>query len=162
MSVRAPMQWAREPNGGFSTATPKALRRPVVEGRKWGPAAINVADQRRDPDSLLSWMEGLIRRRRETPEIAFGEWSLVPVAEAAVLAMRYDWGARSVLLIHNLGAKPLKTTFKLEPAPDKDGLIDLFGRGDFSCRKDGTVTLELDGYGSRWLRVRRAAESTAS
>lgn len=106
MSVRAPMQWSDEQNGGFSTAPPKELRRPLVEGRKWGPAAINVADQRRDSDSLLNWMERLIRRRRETPEIAFGTWSFVPVPEAAILAMRFDWGTRSVLVIHNLGAKP--------------------------------------------------------
>jgi glycosidase len=84
MSVRAPMQWSDAANGGFSTASPKDLRRPVVEDRNWGPDAINVASQQRDPNSLLSWMERLIRRRRETPEIVFGEWSFVPVPQACL------------------------------------------------------------------------------
>jgi trehalose synthase len=160
MSVRSPMQWSNEPNGGFSTAAPDKLRRPVVEGKKWGPAAINVADQQRDENSLLNWIERLIRRRRETPEIAFGEWSLVPVPEAAIFALRYAWGSRIVLVIHNLSAKPHRTSFKLEPAAGENGLIDLFGQGDFKQNKDGTVTVELDGYGCRWLRVRHAGGST--
>jgi trehalose synthase len=160
MSVRAPMQWSNEKNGGFSTAPPEMLRRPVVEGKKWGPAAINVADQQRDTGSLLNWMEHLIRRRRETPEIVFGAWSLVPIPEAAIIALRYEWDARAVLVIHNLGAKPLKTSFKLDPADAAADLIDLFGDGDFRLDKDGTVTVELKGYGCRWLRLRRASGST--
>ena len=71
LSVRTPMQWADERNAGFSTATPSRLARPVVEGR-FGPMAVNAADQRRDPDSLLNWMERLIRRRRECPEFGWG------------------------------------------------------------------------------------------
>ena len=161
MSVRAPMQWSDADNGGFSTASPKDLRRPVVEDRNWGPDAINVASQQRDPNSLLSWMERLIRRRRETPEIVFGEWSFVPVPQASILAIRYDWGARSVLVIHNLAEKAVTTSFKLDPPPGPGGLIDLFGEGEFSCGKEGNCTIKMAGYGFRWLRIRRTAESTA-
>jgi trehalose synthase len=159
MSVRAPMQWSDEPNGGFSTASPEELRRPVVEAKKWGPGAINVADQQRDPDSLLNWMERLIRRRRETPEIVFGTWSVVPVPEAEILALRYEWGARTVMIIHNLDARAIRTSFKLERSR---GLIDLFGQGDFSLKKGGSVVVDLEGYGYRWLRVRRAGKNTAA
>ena len=31
-----------------------------------------------------------------------------------------------------------------------------FGHGGYELRRDGSLTVELDGYGSRWLRVRRA------
>jgi trehalose synthase len=160
MSVRAPMQWSDDPNGGFSTAPPDRLRRPVVEGKKWGSAAINVASQRREADSLLNWMERLIRRRRETPEIAFGSWSLVPVREAAILALRYDWGERTVLVIHNLGKKAQQIDFELDAAAGGDELIDLLGQGAFSIDKRGTVALELEAYGCRWLRLRRAGGGT--
>jgi trehalose synthase len=156
MSVRAPMQWSSERNGGFSSAPAEQLRRPVVEGKRWGPGAVNMADQRRDEGSLLNWMERLIRRRRETPEIACGTWSLVPVPQAAIFALRYDWGPRTVLVMHNLGPKPHKASFKIEHPASWEGLIDLFGRGDFSLGKDGTIEVELEGYGCRWLRVRRA------
>jgi hypothetical protein len=71
-------------------------------------------------------MERLIQRRRETPEIAFGEWRFVPVDDAAILAMRYDWGGRSVIVIHNLADKPCKASFQLERASGAS-LTDLFG-----------------------------------
>jgi maltose alpha-D-glucosyltransferase/alpha-amylase len=154
------MQWSNEQNGGFSTAPPDKLRRPVVEGKKWGPAAINVADQQRDPDSMLSWMERLIRRRRETPEIAFGDWSFVPVPKAPILAMRFDWGRRTVLVIHNLGRKAQKITFKLDNLQGSVSLIDLFGEGTFSLDGDGLATVEVGGYGYRWLRLQSSHDAS--
>ena len=55
-SVRSPMQWSDEANGGFSTA-----RRSSSAARSWqasyGPAAINVADQRGDRE-LAAELDG--------------------------------------------------------------------------------------------------------
>lgn len=102
-----------------------------------------MADQRHG-DSLLNWMEHLIRRRRETPEIVFGTWSLVPVTEAAILALRHDWGQRSMLTIHNLSGKPHRISLSLGQAASH-GLADLFGHGGFVVEKDGTVTIEVGG-----------------
>src|SRR3954451_595942 len=55
LAVRTPMQWTADRSGGFSRARPSRLVRPVVEG-PFGPEHVNVADQRRDPDSLHSFM----------------------------------------------------------------------------------------------------------
>ena len=60
-AVRVPMQWTRGRNGGFSTAPPAQLVRPLPGGA-FAPAKVNVADQRRDPDSLLRFVRHLIRR----------------------------------------------------------------------------------------------------
>ena len=65
-AVRTPMQWTTDPNGGFSTADPDELATPVVEG-EFGPEHVNVAAQRRDPDSLLNWMKLLIRALPRVP-----------------------------------------------------------------------------------------------
>ncbi|EWY37669.1 hypothetical protein N825_16590 [Skermanella stibiiresistens SB22] len=159
LSVRSPMQWSDEVNGGFSTADAKLLRRPVVSGKRWGPASINAAAQRRDDGSMLNWIERLIRRRRETPEIAYGKWSIVPVTDPAVFALRYDWDDRTVLTVHNLGGKSCGANFKVENTLGWDSLVDLFGRGDFTLDKDGTVSIHLDRYGCRWFRVRRKGET---
>src|SRR4051794_4096979 len=71
-SVRAPMQWS--PDGGFTSS--EEPRRPMVEGA-YGPSRVNVATQRREHDSLLNWFERLIRRRRECPELGFGDMTLL-------------------------------------------------------------------------------------
>jgi len=53
---RHPMQWNASPRGGFTTGTPWL---PLVD-----PADRNVADQRGDPDSLLSLYRDLLSWRR--------------------------------------------------------------------------------------------------
>ena len=57
MSVRTPMQWSSEPQGGFSKAVKPFL--PVIDDPVYGFRRVNVAAQRRDPDSLLNWTERL-------------------------------------------------------------------------------------------------------
>src|SRR5690606_21722667 len=67
LAVRTPMQWSDGRNGGFSSAQPARLAGPVTEGG-FAPEFVNVSDQRRDPDSLLNFIQLLIRRYRECPE----------------------------------------------------------------------------------------------
>ena len=157
-SVRSPMQWSNEKNAGFSTAAPEQLRRPIVAGKEYGPAAVNVADQREDEDSLLNWMERLIRRRRECPEIGWGAWRVLDCDAKAVLALRYDWGERIVLTVHNLSSEPCRVELAPGGAADWEKLVHLFGHGAYELRRDGSIRVELEPYGSRWLRVRRAGE----
>ena len=68
-AARTPMQWSRDRHGGFTTAR-RPIRR-VVGDPIYGYAQVNVADQRRDPNSLLNWTERLIRTRKECPEIGW-------------------------------------------------------------------------------------------
>lgn len=153
MSVRSLMQWSDRKNGGFSDAAPEQLCRPLIKSKKWGASSINVRQQERDTDSLLRWMEQLIRNRREMPEIAFGKWSLVPIADPAILALRYDWGECRSIVIHNLASDAKKIAFQLGEGRGKPDIADRFGEGDMEVGADGTVSLSLAGYGYRWLRL---------
>ena len=63
---------------------------PVISEGPYGFEHVNVAAQRRDPNSLLNWMERIIRMRKEVPEIGWGDFSFVPTKTPQVLAMRYD------------------------------------------------------------------------
>jgi trehalose synthase len=153
LSVRSPMQWTDEKNGGFSPAPPSRLRRPVVEGR-FGPLAVNAAAQRRDPDSLLTWMERVIRRRRETPELAWGSWQVLGTDVDAVLAHRCDWEGRSVVAVHNLAADPCVVRVDLGEIPEGATLDDLLDERPALDEIDGTsLELKLGGYGYRWFRI---------
>jgi maltose alpha-D-glucosyltransferase/alpha-amylase len=146
MSVRAPMQWSAGPHGGFSTAKRKAdLCRPVTEG-EFGPERVNAFDQRRDPDSLLTWMERVIRRRRETPELGWGAYTALAPREPEVFAHRCDWAGSSVVAVHNVAGHDVKTRLPLE---EDATLIDLLGTADL----EPPFELELEPYGYRWYRL---------
>jgi trehalose synthase len=154
-SVRSPMQWSDDRNAGFSTAPPSRLRRPVVDGQ-FGPLAVNVAAQRRDNDSLLNWMERLIRRRRETPEVAWGQWQVLSTDVTAVFAHRCDWDGGVVVAVHNLGAEPCRVRVDLAAEDAGSRLDDLLDeRPAFETVDGKTVELTLERYGYRWLRLIR-------
>jgi glycosidase len=157
LSVRTPMQWSDELGAGFSTADPDAFPRPVTGG-VFGPLAVNVAAQRRDAGSLLNWFERLIRRRRETPELGLGSWSVIPNDRRTVLAHRCDWNGSTVVAVHNVGAEPCRLDLPLEGIEDAVGADDLLdGAGEQAL--DGAVLhLTLDGFGYRWLRIRRRGQ----
>jgi maltose alpha-D-glucosyltransferase/alpha-amylase len=156
LSVRSPMQWSDERHGGFSTVgKASALRRPVVDDERFGPAAVNVARQRRDDGSLLNWFERLIRRRRECPEIGFGTLELLDAGAPSVLAHRCDWDGSTIVALHELAGEAAKVALAVDAPDDGDALVDLFSDEEHGL-DGGRVELELEPHGFRWMRVRRA------
>jgi maltose alpha-D-glucosyltransferase/alpha-amylase len=151
-SVRAPMQWSGEPNGGFTNGEEPC--RPVVEDGPFGFRDVNVARQRRDPDALLNWMERLIRRRRECPELGWGSWALLDPGDPAVFAHRADWDDSTVVAVHNLAGRDARARLDLGA---EGKLIDLFQDEEHRL-EDGAVNLALSPYDARWFRLRRPGQ----
>jgi maltose alpha-D-glucosyltransferase/alpha-amylase len=149
LAVRTPMQWDDGPTAGFSDAPPDALTRPVPEG-DFGPAAVNVRDQRADPGSLLNWFERLIRLRKELPEVSWGEWTVLWVDEPSVLAIRFDWESRSLLTLHNLARRAARVAVPVQGASCLRDLLD--GSGAVKVR-DGTARVALKAHDHRWYRL---------
>jgi trehalose synthase len=149
MSVRAPMQWTQERHGGFTTA--RRPVRPVVREPGWRPDELSVAQQRREGDSLLNWMERLIRRRRECPELGWGSPTVLDVDHPAVLALRCDWGEQSIVVVHSLVDEIVSAHV---PIGEVEAAVDLFAHGDFLPRH-GKLELTLQPYGHHWFRLRR-------
>ena len=102
--ARTAMQWSTEPNAGFTKSDKPVL--PVIGDGPYSFQHVNVAAQRRDPNSLLNWMERIIRMRKEVPEIGWGDFSFLPSGTPHVLATRYAWRNNSVLCVHNLSSEP--------------------------------------------------------
>ena len=162
MSVRVPMQWSDAEGGGFSTAAARKLVRPPTGG-DFGAENVNVARQRREPDSLLTWMERLIWRRRETPELGWGSSTLIETAAPAIFAHRCDWEGSTVAAAHNLSGTKVRATLDLGVGEDEQVEVDdLLEEREHRLSKDGTLDIELDGYGYLWLRVRRGGQRALS
>jgi trehalose synthase len=151
-AVRVPMQWSSARSGGFSDAAPEALVRPQPGGG-FGPAKVNATDQRRDPDSLLRWVQRLIRCRREAPELGWGTSTLIETEHPAVFAHRCDWEGSTVVAVHNLGRRV--ATVDVPLGDDATGVHDLLADAEQPVPRGGTLAFELEGYGGRWLRVLR-------
>jgi maltose alpha-D-glucosyltransferase/alpha-amylase len=149
--ARTPMQWSTEPNGGFTKSDKPVL--PVISGGAFGFEHVNVAHQRRDPNSMLNWMERLIRMRKEAPEIGWGECVTIETSDKGVLALRYDWRNNSVLVIHNLNAMPVEVEFDVGLGDHGETLIDIADGGNSKAEKTGKHRLWLDSYNYRWFRV---------
>jgi maltose alpha-D-glucosyltransferase/alpha-amylase len=148
---RTPMQWSTEPAGGFTKGTPHL---PVISGGPWGYETINVAAQRRGPNSMLNWTERIIRARKEAPEVGWGDYTILRVRDPAVLAIRYDWRGNSLLVVHNLDRAPREIELKVGLDDGQDGkLIDILGEHHSEADVEGRHRIVLEGYGYRWFRV---------
>jgi trehalose synthase len=152
LAVRTPMQWSNDRNGGFSSARPSKLPRPVVEGA-YGPEHVNVTDQRSDPHSLLSFMALLIRRYRESPELGWADLCILDQPYAHVLAHLAAVDDRRLVLLHNFSPDRVTVPLRIEDSDAGFRLVDLLQDGVTAVDDDGRAEVALDGYGYRWLRV---------
>jgi maltose alpha-D-glucosyltransferase/alpha-amylase len=150
--ARTPMQWSTEPNGGFTKSGQPVS--PVICDGAYGYPHVNVAEQRRDPNSLLNWMERMIRMRKEVPEIGWGDFSFLTTRRPEVLAMRYYWKNNAVLFLHNLGSEPREVRFLLNEAADKGcALVNLLSNDHSQPGMNDEYRVVLEPYGYRWYRV---------
>jgi maltose alpha-D-glucosyltransferase/alpha-amylase len=148
--ARTPMQWTGERHGGFSAA--RKVISPVIDDAEFGYRHVNVADQRRDPHSLLNWTERMIRARRECPEISWGQFTILPARAAEVLALRYDWRGTSLLTVHNFASRRRKARIEVG-TPDGAMLVDVFGDQHNRAGAGSVHELDLEAYAYRWFRV---------
>jgi alpha-glucosidase len=94
---RTPMQWDDTPNAGFTTGTPWL---PV------GDTRMNVAAQRRDPDSLLALYRRLIALRHATPALRRGSYRSLDGCPPDVFAYVREEGTSRAFIAANFAAEP--------------------------------------------------------
>jgi maltose alpha-D-glucosyltransferase/alpha-amylase len=150
--ARTPMQWSTEPHAGFTKSDSPVV--PVIDHGPYGYEHVNAAEQRRDPNSMLNWVERIIRMRKEVPEIGWGDFTVIPTRNPALLVMRYDWRNNSVLFVHNLDSKPRELSFAAGSGNASDNLlVNLLTENHSRARDDGRHYLLIEAYGYRWYRV---------
>ena len=90
--------------------------RPSPSG-PFGYQQVNVADQRRDPGSLLNLYERFIRTRKECPEFGWGDHQELATGSHNVLAVRCEWRNNAVLSVHNFGSRGPRGDACRSPGP---------------------------------------------
>jgi maltose alpha-D-glucosyltransferase / alpha-amylase len=150
--ARTPMQWSTEPHGGFTKSSTPVM--PVISNGPYGFEQVNVAQQRRDPNSQLNWIERIIRMRKEVPEIGWGSFTVLSSGTPEVLVLRYDWRNNAVLVIHNLAPMPLEIRLDLRSGTAQEGdLINLLTENHSYADDRGRHHIVLEPYGYRWYRI---------
>lgn len=109
---------------------------------------------RRNPQSLLNWVERKIRMRRECPEISWGSWTILDPDAPGGLVMRYDWAGHALVIIHNFTSGSRVAT--LAAAAGGRKLTDLLWTNDSRADENGRHAVQLEPYGYRWFRIRGA------
>ena len=148
-AVRTPMQWDDTENGGFSTADREECYNPPVMDTAHGYHHINVADQRRDPGSLLTRIQDIIEARHRNTEISDGRYHMAQSGHKDVMVHRLDTDDVAFIFAHSFAHEPRASVLQWE-VPDADTTKEL-GPGEYDIR-DGSVAFDLDGCEYVWLR----------
>ena len=149
-AVRTPMQWTADRHSGFSTADKTIL--PVVREGLFGYHRVNVAEQRREPGSLLNCTERFIRMRKECPEFGWGDYQLVRTGSPHVLAVLVTWRRNAVVAVHNFAAEAQEVMLTV-PGAERTALTNLLSPDHSPPDERGRHALALEPYGYRWFRV---------
>lgn len=107
---RTPMQWANEPNAGFSPAGVKTWL-PLNPNYAQG---VNVADQLADPDSLLNFYRQMLRVRRQTPALIAGDYEPLHETAEAYLAFLRRTEEQTCLVLLNTSDQAQTLAFDLD------------------------------------------------
>ena len=108
---RTPMQWSNSMNAGFS---PEGVQTwlPVNPNHAQG---INVAEQQRDPESMLNFYKQLLRVRKQTPALMDGDYTPLHETEEDYFAFlrQSQETEQTCLVVLNLSEKPGTLQFDL-------------------------------------------------
>jgi alpha-glucosidase len=112
---RTPMQWDASANAGFSKA----------DAKPWLPVplsanTINVAAEKGDPNSLLTWYKSLIRLKKTNAAFARGSDTMLDTANTKVLSwVRQAPGAPAVVVSVNFTAVPQSVSLSIPGSGSK-------------------------------------------
>ncbi|MGI9119447.1 MAG: alpha-amylase family protein [Acidimicrobiales bacterium] len=152
-AIRTPMQWTGGPNAGFSTAPADELCRPVISVGDFGCETVSVEVQRRDPESLLNWMERMLHTLRECPEFGIGTCSPVDTGDSAVLALHYQAPGGVMLVLHNLSDRRCSVDLSEQPGQEGEP-VEMFADRAYQPVGAELKGIDLASYGYRWIRLR--------
>jgi maltose alpha-D-glucosyltransferase/alpha-amylase len=156
--VRTPMQWNSGVNAGFSDAPENALYSPVISGPEYGPEAVNVHDQEKDPASLLNTIHRMISVRKSHQAFGWGEFAWAPGDNKAIAAYLRTYQGQVLFIANNLSGQPQEIRLSMPGALLEGSLVDIFTGERLRDLKDGTLQLHLEPYEYRWMKFQGIGE----
>jgi glycosidase len=135
--LRTPMQWTARASG-FTSGKP-------WEALQADTSTTNVARESADSGSLLNVYRRLIHLRAANPALGAGELVPLTASSDAVLAYLRREGARSVMVVVNLGTKPL-TNMTLSTSTGTLPAGRFTARALYGGLAGAALTIDSDGH----------------
>ena len=157
-SVRTPMQWTPDRNGGFSRADPARLYLPPIMDPVYGYDAVNVEAQTRSLSSLLSWMKRLIGVRKSTQVFGRGTLTFIRPVNRAVLAYVRQLGDEAILCVANISRSAQAVELDMNPWKGRVPQ-EMLGRTRFPRIGELPYLITLPPYGFFWFMLVEEADS---
>src|SRR5688572_28370047 len=155
-SVRTPMQWSPDRNGGFSRADPQSLYLPPIMDPVYGYASVNVEAQSREPSSLLNWTRRMLAVRKTCKAFGRGTFELLRPGNRTILAYVRRYEEQAVLCVANL--KRSAQAVELDLGAFRGRVpVELLGRSSFPPIGDLPYMLTLPGYAFYWFDLAESA-----
>ncbi|MGB8671426.1 MAG: maltose alpha-D-glucosyltransferase [Pseudolabrys sp.] len=151
-SVRTPMQWTPDRNGGFSRADPAQLFLPCIMDPVYGYDAVNVEAQTRSLSSLLNWMKRLINVRKSTKVFGRGTLKFIRPANRSVLAYVRQLGDEAILCVANISRSAQAVELDMN---EWKGRVpqEMLGRTHFPRIGELPYLVTLPPYGFFWFHL---------
>ena len=151
-SVRTPMQWSPDRNGGFSRADFAQLYLPPLMDSVFGYQAVNVESQIRNTSSMLHWVKRMLEVRKQHPLFGTGSFEVLAAENPSVLAYYRQEGDDIVLCVNNLSrfAQPVELMLA-----QFEGRIpmELLGRVPFPAIGELPYFITLGPYQFYWFQL---------
>lgn len=146
-SVRTPMQWSADKNGGFSTAEKEKLIHPVIDDGEFSFTRVNVALSQTNEHSLYHWIKKIIALRKRLTEVGTKKVEVFHLEHQQVLVHGYRSRSGKTIFIHNLSGDAI-TLNTASWFGDQFSVTDLLNV-DNVLPSD----LRLNAYDFHWIKV---------
>jgi maltose alpha-D-glucosyltransferase / alpha-amylase len=159
-SVRTPMQWSPDRNGGFSGADPPDLILPTNMDSIYGYETVNVEAQLRDRYSILNWMRRMLAVRRRHAAFGRGALKLLFPKNRKVLAYLRQHEGDTLLCVANLAPSSQAVELDLSQFVGRVP-VELHAGVLFPPIGELTYLLTLPPYGFYWFSLTTTADPPA-
>ena len=155
-TVRTPMQWTPDRNGGFSRADFAQLHLPPLMDPVYGFQAVNIEAQMRNRSSFLHWLQRMLAVRRQHPLFSGGGFEVLPADNPSVLAYvrsgEVDGRQATILCVNNLSRFAQATELSLARW-ERWMPVELIGRSAFPVIGAGGYQVSLGPHSFYWFEL---------
>lgn len=162
-SVRTPMQWSSDRNGGFSRSDYASLYLPVLMDPVYGYEALNVESQLLNPSSFLQWLRHMLWIRRGNPVFGTGDFESIENDNDAIFSFvrRDPETGTAILCVNNFARTAMPVSLDIG-AYEGNIARELLGGVVFPRITSVPYVLTLSAYGTFWFDISASGTSMRS